>query len=143
MKNNKIGMFLALGAACVCGSALNAQVTSENLLAKVPFAFQVPGGNFEAGKYLLSESGYLGVPSIQNVESGRRVFVLGADHALGTAGSPKLVFHCYSGNSCFLAEIHPRTGRGSHVAMTKAEKEIAYGDQRREMATISVALRAD
>ena len=139
MKNNAIGMFLALGAACVCGSALDAQ--SNELSAKVPFAFQVAGKDFAAGRYVVRDHGYLGIPSVQNAATGELVFVAGADHALTQAGAPRLVFHCYAGNTCYLAEIRPASGSGSHVAMTKAEKEIANSNRHREMATISVDLR--
>ena len=139
MKNNTIRMFLALGAAFVCGSALDAQ--SNDLSAKVPFAFQVGGKDFAAGRYVVREHGYLGIPSVQNAVTGQTVFVAGANHALTQVGPPRLVFHCYAGSTCFLAEIRPASGPGSNVAMTKAEKEIANSDQPREMATISVDLR--
>jgi hypothetical protein len=139
MKNNVIRMFLAVGAACVGVSALDAQ--SNNLSAKVPFAFQVAGKTFSAGRYLVASQGYLGIPSVQNSTTGETVFVAGADHALSHAGPARLVFHCYVGATCFLAEIRPSSGPGSNVAMTKAEKEIANGEQSHEMATISVDLR--
>jgi hypothetical protein len=140
MKNNAIRMFLAIGAACVCGSAL-AQSSNEVLSAKIPFAFQVGGGTFEAGRYLLHEHGYLRTPSIQNVVTGQTVFVAGINHAQTHKGLPKLVFHCYADHACFLAEIQAPNGDGSKVAMTKAEKALLHGDVPREMATISVDLR--
>ena len=40
------------------------------------------------------------------------------------------MFHCYAGNSCFLAEIRPETGDGINVSMTKTEKALDNGDQR-------------
>jgi hypothetical protein len=139
MKNNAIRMFLALGAACVFGSALEAQ--SIDLKAKVPFAFHVIGKDFAAGKYALYTNGPLGVPTIQNVTTRESVFVIGADHSLSAGGDPRLVFHCYAGNNCFLSEI--RLGRtvGSRVGISKAEKEILKGEGPHEMATISVGLR--
>jgi hypothetical protein len=139
MKNNVIRMFLAVSAACVGVSALDAQ--SNELSAKVPFAFQEAGKAFPAGKYLLRDNGMVGVTSLQNSTNGESVFVVGADHALSPTGQPKLVFHCYAAQNCFLAEIRPRYGAGSHVPMTKAEKEIINGDRAREMASISVDLR--
>ena len=69
MKNNAIKMFLAVGAACVCASALNAQSTYDLLVAKVPFAFQAAGESFGAGTYLLREHGNTGVPSIKDVHN--------------------------------------------------------------------------
>jgi len=139
MKNNAIGMFVALGAACLSGSALDAQ--SSDLSAKVPFAFQVAGKDFAAGRYVVREHGYFGIPSVENAVTGQSVFVAGADHSLTQAGPARLVFHCYAGSTCFLAEIRPASGPGSNVSMTKAEKEIAKSDQPHEMATISVDLR--
>jgi len=141
MKNNTIKMFLAVGAACVFGTALDAQ--TNNLSAKIPFAFQVNGKAFAPGKYLVGQSGYghAGVPFFQSSETGESVYVAGADHSLSHASDPKLVFHCYAGKTCFLAEIRPRNDAGSHVPMTKAEKEIVNSDQPREMAIISVDLR--
>jgi hypothetical protein len=141
MKTNAISMFLALGAACVGGSALNAQSTQNLFSAKVPFAFQVAGKAFEPGKYVLREQGYLGVPSIQNAKTGASVFIAGADHSLAPAGSPKLTFRCYAGHTCFLSAILPSNGPGSNVAMTRQEKEIANSDHLAEVATISVELR--
>jgi hypothetical protein len=143
MKNHTMTMFLALGAACVFGSALDAQ--SSDFAAKVPFGFQIAGKAFPAGKYLVAEHGQaVSIPSVQNMTTGEKVFVPGADHSLTRVGTPSLVFHCYAGNTCYLAEIRPPAGAGSHVAMSKAEKEVARGDHPPEMATISVdARRAD
>jgi hypothetical protein len=139
MKNNVIRMVLAVGAACVCGSALDAQ--TYILSAKIPFAFQAAGKAFPAGKYTVAERGDSRVPSVQSSTTGESVFIAGADHSLSPAGPARLVFHCYSGYTCFLAEIRPTAGSGSKVSMTKAEKAIVQGEGPREMATISVDLR--
>src|SRR5580704_17885506 len=102
MKNNAIRMFLALGAVCVGGSALNAQ--SNDLSAKVPCAFQVAGKAFPAGRYLVRDnrSSSVTVPTIQNMTTGESVFISGANRSLTPAGPSRLVFHCYAGNTCFL-----------------------------------------
>jgi hypothetical protein len=142
MKNNVIRMFLAVGAAYVGASALDAQSTTDLLTAKVPFAFQVRGENFEAGKYDVRANGMTSIPSIRNVATGRGVFVSGAANVLTHAGAPRLVFHCYAGKTCFLAEIRPDSGPGSLVSMSKEEKAIAKGEANREVATISVALQS-
>jgi hypothetical protein len=139
MNNNVIRMFLAVGAACICGSALHAQ--SNDLSAKVPFTFQVSGKAFPAGRYVVGEYGYTGVMSLKSGTTGSKIFITGADHALTRVGPPRLVFHCYAGDTCFLAEVRPASGPGSKVAMSKAEKEIANGEGPREMATVSVDLR--
>ena len=139
MKNNAIGMVLVLGAASVC--ALDAQSVNSPFSAKVPFTFQVGSQAFAAGKYVVGQHGYLGVPTIQNAVTGQTLFVAGANHALTRSGPPRLVFHCYAGKTCFLAEIQPPAGSGSVIAMTKAEKALANGDRTGEMATISVDIR--
>jgi hypothetical protein len=139
MKNHAIGMLLAMGAALVGGTALEAQ--SNELSAKVPFAFQLAGKDFAAGRYVVREHGYLMLPSVQNVATGQHVFVSGADHVLSPVGPPRLVFHCYAGSTCFLAEIRMPSGPGTQVAMSRAEKEIVKSERPREMATISVDLR--
>ena len=138
MKNNAIRIFLALGAASVFGSALNAQ--TYTLSAKIPFAFQVAGKDFPAGKYMVGEYANTGVPTLKSDTTGDSVFIAGATNSLDPVRPGRLVFHCYGMNGCFLAEIWPVTGRGSVIAKTKAEKEILKGD-RREMAMISVDLR--
>ena len=141
MKINTIRMFLALGAASICG-ALHAQ--TYNLAAKVPFAFQTANHVFPAGNYLEADYGATGVPMLKNATTGQAVFVTGATHSLDAVRPGRLVFHCYGAEVCFLAEIRPATGYGSIVAKTKAEKEILKGDRASEMATIYVDLhRAD
>ncbi len=139
MKNNALRIALALGAACVCASALDAQ--SYDFSAKVPFGFQVSGQAFPAGKYIVLEHGDARVPQVQNARTGLSVFVFGASHSLTHAGAPRLVFHCYAGNACFLAEIRPASDSGIQVSMTRAEKEIVSKDQPHEMATVSIDLR--
>ncbi len=137
MKTNAIRI-LALGAVCVYGSALDAQ--SHNLSATIPFAFQAADKAFPAGKYVVTENGMAGVPTLKNVKTGNAVFIAGASHSLDPVRPGRLVFHCYSTDGCFLAEIWPVTGYGSTVAKTKAEKEILKGDRPHEMATISIGL---
>jgi hypothetical protein len=142
MKNNAIRMFLAISAAYVGASALDAQTNSGLLTAKVPFAFQVRGENFTAGKYLVRSNGAMSIPSIHNTATGQGVFVAGAANVLTQAGGPRLVFHCYAGKTCFLAEIRPSSGPGSLVSMSKEEKAIAKGEANREVASIAVALQS-
>ncbi len=141
MKTNVIRTFLALGAACVCGSALQAQ--TYRLSAEIPFAFQVSETSFPAGKYVVSDRGATLVQSIQSRETGRAVFIPGAYRSLDPVEPGRLVFHCYGTNGCFLAEIWPVTGAGSTVPKTKAEKNLVR-EGSREMATLFVDLhRAD
>jgi hypothetical protein len=139
MKTNVIRMFLALGAACVCGSVLNAQ--TYDLSAKVPFAFQVAGKSLTPGKYLVGDYGNMGVLVMRNAATGESVFISGALHTMDAVRPGRLVFHCYGTDTCFLAQVWPTSGRGTNVPLTKAEKEIIKSDGSREMAAISINLR--
>jgi hypothetical protein len=142
MKSNVIRLFLALGAVCVSGTVLQAQ--SGEVTAKIPFAFQVANKTFQSGKYTVGQYGNTGIQTIKSATTGEGVFLAGANAVLDLVGSPRLVFHCYGTDGCFLAEIWPATGRGSAVPMTKTEKEIVNGERPREMAKIIVDLhRAD
>ena len=139
MKTNVMRMFLAVGAACVCGSALDAQ--TYDLSAKVPFTFQVGNTSFPAGKYLVGDYGSTGVLVFRNAATGNSVFISGPTHALDPVQPGRLVFHCYGTDACFLAEVRPAHGGGSAVPKSKAEKEIINSDRPREMAAISINLR--
>jgi hypothetical protein len=139
MKNNVIRMILALGAACVCGSVLNAQ--TYDLSAKVPFGFQVGDTAFPAGKYLVGDYGSTGVLIFRNATTGNSVFISGATHVMDPVQSGRLVFHCYGTDACFLAAVMPSHNRGSAVPKGKAEKEIINSDRPHEMAAISINLR--
>lgn len=144
MNYNAIRMFLALSAACLSGSALSAQ--TYRITAEIPFAFHVNDNVQPAGKYLLAEkSGAVHMPAMTSVADGRSVFVIGANQSLDTVrnSGTKVVFHCYSGNGCFLAEIWPGNGLGTSVPKSRTEKEILK-DRSRELATIAInAVRAD
>jgi hypothetical protein len=140
MKTNAIRMFLALGAACVCGSVLQAQ--TYQLAANVPFEFQVGDKAVPEGKYVVSAYGPTGAQAMLSAPNGERYFVSGAYPKLDSTGSARLVFHCY-GDACFLAEIWPATGGGRIVSTSKAEKRIRQNGKI-EMAMRTVDLiRAD
>jgi hypothetical protein len=138
MKNKAIRMFLAVGAACLCGSAVQAQ--SNDTKFDVPFAFQVLGKDFAAGKYVVHQ-GSSGLPSLQNAATMQMTYVVPTQNSLTNASAPTLVFHCYAGDTCFLSEINTTNHTGSKVPMSKVEKEIAKSEARREMATISIGQR--
>ncbi len=138
MKTNVIRMFLALSAACVCGSVLQAQ--SNKISANVPFAFHAAGKVFPEGQYRLGEYGVTSVRTLESVSTGQTVFIAGAYRSKDPLQPGRLVFHCYSGN-CFLAEIWPLTGQGAVVPMSQAEKEILNSERTREMSTRTVDIR--
>jgi hypothetical protein len=141
MKTQQVKMFLALGAVSTIGIGLHAQ--TYELKANIPFAFQVNNQAFAPGKYEVRR-GNEAVPSLMPVATGHRSFVIGANPSLSGKADPRLVFHCYGGDKCFLAEIWPTSGAGCSVPKSKAEKELINGDAPREMATIAIDLhRAD
>ena len=138
MNTNFMKMFLAVSTVSLFGTALHAQ--SYVLTADIPFAFQVANKTYEPGKYQVRQ-GSEAFPTLYDKVSGTRVFIAGASATLGTTRQPKLVFHCYNGDKCFLAEIWPTTGNASSVPKTRAEKDLLSGDRPREMATIAIDLR--
>jgi hypothetical protein len=141
MKTNVMRMFLAIAAVATCGGSVYAQ--SYDLNVRVPFAFQVADNTFEAGKYVV-RSENAGIPSVSNQAKGGKVFIAGTYPSLSGYSAPKLVFHCYSGNRCFLAQIWRGVGYGIEVPKSKAEKALANGESPAKMATIAVDMqRAD
>ena len=138
MKTQVINMILALGTVSGFGTSLHAQ--SYDLKANIPFAFHVNNKVFEPGKYNVESKG-MSIPSLRNNATGQSVFIVGANPVLDGKGESKLVFHCYSGTTCFLAEIWPGSKRGTTVPKSKTEKELASSDHAREMATLVIDLR--
>lgn len=137
MKTRMIRMFLALGMVSAFGTALHAQ--TYDLAANVPFKFQAGDRVQEPGKYLVRQDGS-GVTTIRNMVSGHPTLLPGVYARLGHTYSGKLVFHCYNGNGCFLAEIWPAGGNGSPVPMSKTEKNLVKAGES-EVATIAIDLR--
>jgi hypothetical protein len=138
MKSHVMTMILALGTVSLSGTALHAQ--GYELAANVPFAFQVANQTFEPGKYIVRRA-FEGAASLRTVANGHSIFIAGAYPALTGKAPGKLVFHCYGGDKCFLAEIWPGSGAGSEVPKSRVEKGLINSDPSREMATIAVDLR--
>ena len=139
MKTNFTKMLTMFGLATTAMiGTLHAQ--NYQLTAKVPFAFQAGSQTFEAGKYEVGQ-GFSQASNIRNTANGHRVFLAGAYASLSGTSEPKLVFHCYAGQNCFLAEIWPGRGNGMDVPVSKAEKSLMNGEHAKEMATIAIDLR--
>jgi hypothetical protein len=142
MKSQIMSMFLAIGAVATFGSTLHAQ--TYQMTADVPFAFQVHDQSFEPGKYQVRVSDSSIVPNLRNAATRRSIFVMGAYGVGGSRGESKLVFRCYNGETCFLAEIQPGKANGTILSQSKAEKELIKANGGRDVAMISVDLnRAD
>jgi hypothetical protein len=140
MKTHVMSMFLALSTVSF-GGALFAQ--TYEMKGNIPFAFQVNNQTFEAGKYIVRRGSEF-IPKLVSVETGRGVFIIGANAVLSGKQPGKLVFHRYNADKYFLAEVWPASGNGTCVPKSKAEKALANGDGTRAMATIVVDLyRAD
>ena len=136
MKTSMIRMFLALATVSLFGSALNAQ--SNDLVASVPFKFQVNNQSLEPGKYLIQHNSS-GVVTLRSMTTGHATFATGAYDRLMGKQAGKMVFHCYNGHDCFLSEIWGFNGRGATVPPSKTEKAL-ISEQPREVATIAVNL---
>jgi hypothetical protein len=130
-------MTLALVAAATFGSTLNAQ--SYQLSGTIPFAFHVGDKVYESGRYTISETAPTMVPSLMNNSTHHSTFVPGAVASRSGNRDRKLVFHCYNGTQCYLAEIWPGNQQGISIAMSKGEKQLVR-EGRREMAMIRVDL---
>jgi hypothetical protein len=137
MKTNVMRMFLAISTVSVFGGALHAQ--SFNMKADVPFAFRVNDKTFEPGTYNVRRD-TTAFPFLRNETSGESIFIANRPTD-GVSHSPKLVFHCYSGKQCFLAEIWSGAGAGNAVPKSKAEKNLLSDERAREMATVAINLR--
>ena len=137
MKFHIISMTLALGAITILGSTLNAQ--SYQVSGTVPFAFHVGDRVYESGKYTISETAPSMVPSLMNNATHHSTFVAGAVASKSGDKGRKLVFHCYNGTQCYLAEIWPGNEQGISISMSKGEKQLVR-EGRREMAMIRIDL---
>jgi len=120
MKTNVMKILLAISTVTVFGSALDAQ--SYSMKADIPFAFQVSNATLDPGTYTVSR-GNTALPLLRNEVTRNSVFIANGA-TIGTAHTAKLVFHCYSGKQCFLAEIWPGAA-GSSVPTSKAERNLS------------------
>ncbi len=116
----------SLGFAALVGAAA---VEAEQLgKAEVPFAFEVSGQKMNAGTYTAVRRTQ-GAVLIQNVATGKAVFVApGAPNTTSRLDS-SLTFTCY-GSNCFLSQMRfYQTNRSYSVPVSHHEKELARVDQ--------------
>jgi hypothetical protein len=139
MKSQIMSMILTLGAIAASQTALHAQ--SFLTTTEVPFAFQAGGHTWEAGKYSVRRTGG-GMTVLRNDTNFHSTYVAGAGSYLTGNTGPKLVFHCYNGEKCFLAEIWAQGQNGVPVPKSKSEKELIKNPRQPvDMATIAINLR--
>ena len=135
MRAQWMKLFLAAGAVWVSGVAVQAQ--TYEMVANVPFAFQVGNNDFAAGKYTLERQG-LGPDSLRS-PSGRGTFIAGNPNYESKAKvQPRLVFRCY-GDMRFLAEIWGTTSRGTKIAPGAREREMAAAGKTYALLTIPLS----
>ena len=142
MKTQILSTILTLGAVASFGTTLHAQ--TYNMKADVPFTFQVGDQTFEAGKYFVSHKGFE-PPALTGAAHGHTVYVVGASPVPSDrSNDAKLIFRCYSGQKCFLGEIHAGRFQGGEVAMSRTEKEARNDARGKAVATVVInAHRAD
>lgn len=136
MKSQIITMVLALAA--ISGTTLCAQ--TYTVTGNVPFAFHAGDKDYDAGQYTIIKLSSTAFPLLRNESTHSRVFLSALGGGLGSSKDTKLVFHCYSGHQCFLAEIWPGPESGVALKTSATEKEAAAHNGKREMASIAVNL---
>jgi hypothetical protein len=138
MKSQIMSMFLTLGTIAACQPMLHAQ--SFLTTTEVPFAFQAGGHAWQAGKYTIRRD-HSGMTMLRSDTTFHSTHVAGSSSYLTGNSGPKLVFHCYSGEKCYLAEIWPQGKNGIAVTKSKSEKELIKNRQPVDVATIAINLR--
>ena len=138
MKSQIMSMVLALAVVAITGTTLNAQTFT--VTGNVPFAFHAGDKDYDAGQYTIIKLSSTAFPMLRNEATHTRIFLSSLGGSLGSSKDTKLVFHCYSGHQCFLAEIWPGPESGVALKPSATEKEAAAHTGKREMASIAVSL---
>ena len=139
MKSQIMSMILTLGAIATSQTALHAQ--SFLTTTEVPFSFQAGGHTWEAGKYTIRRD-HGGMTILRSDTTFHSTHVAGAGSYLTGNSGPKLVFQCYSGEKCYLAEIWPQGENGIAVPKSKSEKELIKNPRQPvDVATIAINFR--
>jgi hypothetical protein len=134
-------LILTVGAAALLGTTgLYAQTGA---VAKVPFNFTVSSATMPAGEYSLRPAGTSGVIMIQNLETGRTVYVQAPNTSSILHGNKEetgtIAFHRY-GDRYFFSEVWTPEGLHGRSAPGKLERELKSSSAERQMASVSVPL---
>jgi hypothetical protein len=126
MNKNFVRPLILTAAALALGVAANAQ---GPMVANVPFSFTVNGKTLPAGSYTVGRLGLANasVIMVQERHTGKSAFTIVSDATDERHGTPRLVFRCYGGSGCQLAEAWKDYGQGWQIPTPRvkpAEKEL-------------------
>jgi hypothetical protein len=132
-------LIMTLGAAALLGTTgLYAQTGA---VAKVPFNFTVNNVTLPAGDYTLRSMRSGDAVAIQNLETGRTVYVqaptMTATHQGTKEETGTLIFHRY-GERYFFSEVWTPEGLRGHVAPSKQERELKSSSAEKQIASVTI-----
>ena len=128
---NKRSLRYTVTAALLTLVSTAAYSQTNSLSATIPFAFRAVGSDFPAGKYKVVPakvaSGAIGTMQLQNVETGKSVFIQAKSPATESKNArPRLTFQCVTDEGCALSKLWSGTGSGMEFptpALTPSQKE--------------------
>lgn len=135
----QVSRMLVVGLALAASATVYAQ-TSTTLLADIPFAFSAAGKSMPAGSYHVNQTANGAITWLAgpHATSGFTTVPLSDEPKTGRS---RLVFQCY-GSECFLKEIWPGgSSMGSHLRISRRERELAQRNVPARLAVIHVALQ--
>src|SRR5580692_3231899 len=132
-------LILTVGAAALLGTTgLYAQTGA---VAKVPFNFTVSSATMPAGDYSMRPLGTRGVIAIQNLDTGRTVYVQAPDTTSALHSNKEetatITFHRY-GDRYFFSEVWTPEGVHGRSAPGKLERELKSRSAEKQIALVSV-----
>lgn len=116
---------LMLAATLTLG--MSAASGQDTMNANIPFAFQIPGTELPAGKYIVTPLSGGSIIQLRNTDTPRNgALVVVRNTGDSREGAPRLVFNCYN-RECSLAKLSFGGGRGWECAnpahVSEAQKE--------------------
>ena len=120
-----------LTAALLTLVATAAYSQTNEMTAKIPFAFRAVGSDLPAGRYkvvpLAATSGASRTMELLNIDTGKSILIL-ARVPITESGDarPRLIFRCGGEEGCSLATLWSGTGAGlefSTPALTASQRE--------------------
>ena len=139
MNKTRRWVFAALPVAAIAFMTASGAAASEMAIARVnvPFAFDLNGHQFDAGRYTVESRFGSGMITVVRQEGKSHAFLgrpIGNPYA---AADPKLVFYVVN-KTYYLAEVWlPGSGAGKSVPV---KKEIEFQARRGKVERIEVAL---
>ncbi len=110
------GLSALLGTVTLAAQSLKA-------VATIPFSYNAGQTSFDAGKYMISETGAHGLFQIRETATSKSIFVSGVPDKSRRDGASKLVFSCYAGE-CSLSQIWMQ-GDSYKLTLPRVEREAS------------------